>query len=85
VLGGGLGVRSGGAGGGCEWSDLGGGEGGAISGQPAPSGGGLARDSLGRIFWAGWRGRLGLCGGGWAVLERAWAWCGGGAVKEGER
>ena len=57
---GGWGVRSGAARGG--WGDrtglragagrrgLGGGEGGAISRQPAPRGGGLARDSLGRIF-----------------------------------
>ena len=54
-------MRSGTARGGC-WDrmglracagrrGLGGGEGGAISRQPAPSGGGLARDSLGRFFW----------------------------------
>ena len=51
--------------------ELGGGEGGAISRQPAPRGGGLARDSLGRIFWRvgdeGWgcEGRAGRRGGGW--------------------
>ena len=42
----------------AERRDAGGGEGGAISRQPAPRGGGLARDSLGRIFWrVGDRGR----------------------------
>ena len=42
----------------AERWDAGGGEGGAISRQPAPRGGGLARDSLGRIFWrVGDRGR----------------------------
>ena len=65
---------------------LGGGEGGAISGRPAPRGSGPARDSLGRIFWAGWRRGLGLCGGGWAALERpgGWGWCGGGAALGAE-
>ena len=54
------GVGSGAAGGGGGWRGVGGGEGGAISGQPAPRGGGLARDSLGRIF-----GRVGEEGWGW--------------------
>ena len=61
--GGGWGVRGGAARGGWgDWMglrvgggrrDSGGGEGGAISRQPAPRGGGLARDSLGRFFGRG--------------------------------